>query len=202
MRGPDAFGTVALPVRKSRYDARWRRAASPADAAVGAFVVPARALTGARQAEAINAAMNQRVGYRFDAPRDDWAPAAATLRDLAGDCEDIAIAKMQALIALGVPASDLYMSIGQDSAAGAIHAVLLVRLGERFFVLDNRSDRPIPQEAFTQFTPILSFSRDGTWVHGYRVRTAPAEMRSLAIAAAAGRLVVGGRGSSPAAARG
>ncbi|MET0179368.1 MAG: transglutaminase-like cysteine peptidase [Novosphingobium sp.] len=197
---PDVFGTVALPVARSRYDARWRRVASFDGAAVPAALRPAALRSGnaQAQAQAVNATLNRQVRYRFDAPRDHWATARETMASLAGDCEDIAIAKMQALLALGVPASDLFMSIGSDTAAGAVHAVLLVRLQDRFWVLDNRTDRLIEPEAFGQFHPILTFSGERTWLHGYRLGTMPAEVRALSIAANTGRLQVGGAGSSPA----
>jgi predicted transglutaminase-like cysteine proteinase len=199
--GPDVFGTVALPVRHSRYDARWHRVADSPRIALPDFAQPAQSLSGDQQAQTINAAMNRHVHYRYDFPRDNWATANETMSKLAGDCEDIAIAKMQTLLTLGVPASDLFMSIGSDTAAGAVHAVLMVRLDGRFWVLDNRSDRLIPHEAFNQFHPILTFSGERTWLHGYRVGTMPAEVRALSVAAQTGRLQVGGAGSSPAAAR-
>jgi predicted transglutaminase-like cysteine proteinase len=196
--GPNVFGTVALPVRSSRYDIRWRRVASFAGAFHPAFLPNGSSRSRADQAQLVNTAMNRNVRYRFDFPRDQWATASETMASMTGDCEDIAIAKMQALLTLGVPSSDLFMSIGSDTAAGAVHAVLLVRVDGRFLVLDNRSDRLIPDEAFAQFHPILTFSGERTWLHGYRVGTTPADVRALSIAAQTGRLQVGGAGSAPA----
>ncbi|MCB1492036.1 MAG: transglutaminase-like cysteine peptidase [Rhodobiaceae bacterium] len=54
-----------------------------------------------------------------------------------GDCEDFALAKRQALIDAGVPASALSMAVVR-TAEGVGHAVLVVRTDRGDFVLDNR----------------------------------------------------------------
>ena len=190
---PDAFGSVALALGPNRYSERWRRVAldgGPVE--LGRLVQPARALGPAAKAAFVNAALNRRIRYRFDtdASGDRWASATETLGKGAGDCEDYVIAKMHALRRLGVPARDLYMTIGQDGAAGAAHAVLLVRAGGGLYVLDNRSDRLIPQSAYRGFHPIISFSAAGkSWLHGYKRGHTPPAVRTMSQLFAQGRHV-------------
>ncbi|HET7817166.1 MAG TPA: transglutaminase-like cysteine peptidase [Sphingomicrobium sp.] len=190
---PDAFGSVALALGPNRYSERWQRvAASGAPGELARLVQPARALGPTAKAAFVNAALNQRIRYRFDTDPtgDRWASAAETLGKGAGDCEDYVIAKMHALKRLGVPARDLYMTIGQEGTAGAAHAVLLVRASGGLYVLDNRSDRLIPEASYGGFYPIISFSAaGGSWLHGYpRGRTPPA-VRAMSQVFAQGRHV-------------
>lgn len=191
--GPNVFGSVGLPLGDNRYSARWNRVAATVQAgSLQRLVKPAQALPSPAQAQFVNAALNRRISYRFDAhpSGDHWATARETLSRGYGDCEDFAIAKMHALRRLGVPAGDLFMTIGNDTAAGAVHAVLLVRAGERYWVLDNRADRPIPQEQFGRFYPIISFSAGGrSWLHGYPRGKTPAAVKAVSAHFAQGRHV-------------
>lgn len=142
--GPNAFGTVTLPLGPNRYSARWQRLAK-ADRSAGIvrIVLPAQQLGRNGQARFVNAALNKRIAFRADRG-DLWSPASETLRRAAGDCEDYAIAKMHALRALGVPDQDMFMTLGRDNAVRQAHAVLLVRLAGQYWVMDNRTDRLIP----------------------------------------------------------
>ena len=88
---------------------------------------------------------------------------------------------------LGVPASDLFMTIGHDGLAGVAHAVLLVRAHGQVWVLDNRVDQLIPQQSYRQFYPIISFSASGrSWLHGYPVGKTPPAVRAMSVAFARG----------------
>jgi predicted transglutaminase-like cysteine proteinase len=182
---PDLFGSVALPVGRSRFSERWQRvfrhAAAPQ---LSRLVQPARSLGRAEQAQFVNASINRTIAYRFDtdASGDQWATVSETLGRGSGDCEDFVIAKMQALRALGVPAGNLYMTIGHDGSAGSVHALLLVRTDEGFRVLDNRTDRMIAPETYRDFHPILTFSGSRTWLHGYRPGAMPAAVRTMDLA--------------------
>lgn len=190
---PNAFGSVGLALGRNRYSERWQRVAldgGPGELA--RLVQPARALGPAAKAAFVNAALNRRIRYRFDTDPsgDRWASAAETLGKGSGDCEDYVIAKMHALRRLGVPARDLYMTIGQEGTAGAAHAVLLVRVGGGLFVLDNRSDRLIPESRYRGFYPVISFSAaGGSWLHGYRRGQTPPAVRAMSQVFAQGRYV-------------
>lgn len=179
---PNVFGSVALPVKHSRYSTRWLRVAEGAHSPLlESLVRPAKELNRGQKSMFVNSALNLRLTYRFDThpSGDHWASASETLAKSAGDCEDIVIAKMQALRALGIPARDLFMTIGTDAAIGAVHAVLLVRDGSRFWVLENRSNRLMAHETYRDFYPILTFSGSQTWLHGYKRGTTPAPVRAL-----------------------
>ena len=182
---PNVFGSVALPLKHTRYDARWQRVLRSASrASLAPLIRPARALGPMDQLQYVNSSLNQRIRYRYDANAsgDYWATASETLSKSSGDCEDFVIAKMQALRALGVAGDALYMTIGNDVAAGAVHAVLLVRTGSQFWVLDNRTNRLIPQQSYSDFYPILTFGSNSAWLHGYKRGQTPAAVKRLSLA--------------------
>jgi predicted transglutaminase-like cysteine proteinase len=79
---------------------------------------------------AINAHVNARIR-----PADDWGDDWA-LDVSRGDCEDYVLAKREALIAAGLPASALRIAAA-TTRAGVGHAVLVVRTDLGDFVLDN-----------------------------------------------------------------
>ena len=171
---PDLFGTVAVPVRVRRYDAGWRRAALDASRlpSMQRLVAPARGLGRDQQIAFVQAAVTRNIRWISDATEwglhDYWASAAETLQRGAGDMEDRAIVKMQALRSLGFPTRDLYLTMGRDKVGGPI-TVLLVRLGRNFFVLDDLGGSPIPADRRQGFEPMLTFGHDVSWIHGRRI---------------------------------
>lgn len=197
---PNFFGSVALPVQYTRHSERWANAVrNTSPPALQALVEPARSYNRERQAQFVNAALNQNISYRFDThpAGDHWATAAETVFRSAGDCEDFAIAKMHALRSLGVPIEDLYMTIAYDAAVGAVHAVLLVRSGTSYWVLDNTANRLRRQEQYADFHPIYTFSANRSWLHGYQRGRTPAAVKSLVSGIAQQqRLALGNGGGS------
>ena len=111
------------------------------------LVAPARGLSREQQMAYVQAAVTRNIRWMSDATEwgrhDYWASAAETLEHGAGDMENRAIVKMQALRTLGFPARDLYMTMGRDKVGGPI-TVLMVRLGRRFYVLDDLGGAPDP----------------------------------------------------------
>jgi len=174
---PDLFGTVALPVRADRYAAGWRRASLDASAhpSMQRLVAPARGLSRDQQIAYIQAAVTRSVRWISDATEwgrhDYWASAAQTLQHGAGDMEDRAIVKMQALRSLGFPTRDLYLTMGRDKVGGPI-TVLLVRLGARFLVLDDLGGAPIAADRRHGFEPMVTLGHNASWIHGRRVARA------------------------------
>ena len=170
---PDFFGTVALPVKAERYYDGWERARRDASGlpSMQQFIAPARRLSRDQQIAYVQAAANRRVRWMSDATEygfhDYWASAAETLQHGAGDMEDRAILKMQALRALGVPQRDLYLTMGRDKVGGPI-TVLIVRSGKRLYVLDDLGGAPIPATRREGFEPMLTLGYGGSWIHGYR----------------------------------
>jgi predicted transglutaminase-like cysteine proteinase len=171
---PNVLGTATLPIRPDRYAIEWARASQDASnvPALRQLVEPARRLGRAEQIAFVQAVVAQRIRWRSDATEwgrhDYWASARETLAHGAGDQEDRAVLKMQALRALGFPTRDLYLTIGKETIGGPPITVLLVRFNNRYFVLDDWSGPPIPVERRTNFVPMLSFAQGGSWIHGKR----------------------------------
>jgi len=181
---PHVFGTIALPLKKTRFDDRWWRIMRSRPAGeLTSLVRRARQSPRIDQLRLVNASLNKRIHYRYDThPSGDyWSTAGETLSQAAGDCEDYAIAKLHALKALGVPESDLFMTVGHDGAAGAIHAVLVARASGQFFILDNRTNDLIPHEQYRGFYPIITFGARSSWLHGYEPGEMPAAVRTMNI---------------------
>jgi len=78
----------------------------------------------------VNRHVNETMSYRADA-RNTWSSGGA-----AGDCEDFALTKMQALRAAGVPAGAMSMAVVR-TPRGEGHAVLVVNVRGARLVLDN-----------------------------------------------------------------
>jgi len=184
---PDVFGSVALSVRRTPLDQRWRRVAQHrVGGAAAAFAWSLRGRAEVDQVEAVNRYVNGRVQFVDDASQygreDLWAAASDTLRRGRGDCEDYAIAKLQMLRAAGVSDRDLYLVIARDLIRRADHALLVVRVGARMVVLDNGTDRVLDADDISDYRPVLTFSTKGAWTHGYRVRIAPMTMAAATLA--------------------
>lgn len=168
---PNLFGTVALPAPEMPMAAKWAkvRAFEPSSS-IQSLVEPVAGLDRARQMLFVQAVVQRTLSYREDlqmwGEADYWASAAETLSRGGGDCEDLAIVKYQALLALGFAPGDLVLSVGRDLARGD-HALLLVREGGAWWVLDDKQPRPIRSEDQTGFDPVMSFSGSSAqWLHG------------------------------------
>jgi predicted transglutaminase-like cysteine proteinase len=172
-RGPTVFGTVVLPTSSTPYDSRWSRAQSRDLGAGARIAASARRLDGLDRLRFVNAAVNRAIAYREDRSHgrtaDFWASPAQTFRRGSGDCEDFAIAKMQVLRASGIPAANLFLVIGNDLAARSAHALLVVRSGGKFWVLDNLSNQVRGDAQYREFRPVITLSNSGSWLHGYKV---------------------------------
>lgn len=191
---PAAFATIPLALNHTRYDARWSRVLH---SGIVANAISSRAsrLGGMERLRSVNTSANRAIVYRADLRNgkasDYWANAGQTLARGSGDCEDYAIAKMQLLRTAGVPSSDMFMVIGKDLTLGYFHAMLLVRMGGTFWVLDSLSNQIRPSESYTDFRPIMSFGANGSWIHGYAAGTA---LRNVyAPLASTSRIVATGR---------
>ena len=181
---PNLFGTVAVPARVSRYSDGWYRSRQDASSHPGMqrLIAPARSLPRELQIAYVQRAVTQQIRWVSDATEwgkhDYWASAAQTLNRGAGDMEDRAILKLQALKSLGFPGRDLYLTMGRDKVGGQL-IVLAVRLADRFYILDDLGGRPVPAEHREGFEPFLTFGANVTWLHGRRVHLAAAPRRSV-----------------------
>jgi predicted transglutaminase-like cysteine proteinase len=187
---PNLFGSIALAVSHTPLDAEWTRAsaARPLVAWTGGF---SRVSGDNREAVLgeVNRWVNERIRFSDDrnavGRTDRWSGAAETLRRGTGDCEDYALTKMQLLAALGFETEDMYLVVVRDTVRLGDHAVLAVRLGERFVILDNLHADVVDSVLLPQYRPVISYSSAGRWVHGFPAAPQrPVRMASLAGAAA------------------
>jgi predicted transglutaminase-like cysteine proteinase len=174
-RSDDFLQTRRLSVSHTAFDQQWSRVSRetlPGSVVTGDAMLRrfAAGRVGEEALAAVNAWTNRRVRYVEDArlygKPDYWAGARSTLQRRAGDCEDIAVAKLQLLAAMGVARSDMYLTIARDLARHADHAVLVVKLGDRYWLLDNATDRVLDAGASYDYQPVLSFSEGRKWLHG------------------------------------
>lgn len=165
----DFLQSKRLPVSRTSFDTDWNRVRENGVSRQ----VAARFSGPADQAllSSVNRWANANVRYAEDrelyGKADFWANASATLRRGAGDCEDIAIVKMQILAAAGVPRSSMYLTIARDLVRNADHAMLIVKHGDRHWLLDNTTNELLDASDGLDYRPIMSFSGSNTWLHGY-----------------------------------
>ena len=187
MDRPDVFNSVALPIGRTSLERRWRKVAQgPVGAASASYATSLADLSPVARLEAVNRYVNSRVRFIDDIKQygvaDFWTTAADTLRRGRGDCEDYAIAKLQLLRRAGFAEKDLYLVILRDALRRADHAVLVARAEGRLLVLDNGTDRLIDSYDMPDYRPIVTFSGNRAWTHGYRREQPPMIYASNAIA--------------------
>jgi predicted transglutaminase-like cysteine proteinase len=187
-QAPDVFGTVALPIHANRYSEDWERAQSDASAvpAMQRLIRPAWRYNREQQLAYVQATVHNLIHWESDATlwglHDYWASAAETLEKGAGDMENRAIVKMQALRALGFPTRDLYLTMGYDKVGGPI-TVLIVRLGGKTYLLDDTGSPPYTAEHRPEFEPMLSFGYGASWIHGHRITPASTATQTASLRA-------------------
>lgn len=169
----DFLNSKRLLISHTHFDAAWDRVNHQGlsrDLERRMIPIPANAGLEAT-VSGINAWANSKIRYVEDIKQygvaDYWAEAKTTLLSRAGDCEDIAIVKMQLLAAAGIPRSDMFLTIARDLVRNADHALLVVRMEGRFVVLDNSTNALLDANAPLDYRPIMSFSDNGKWLHGY-----------------------------------
>jgi predicted transglutaminase-like cysteine proteinase len=111
----------------------------------------------------INNAVNTMVTPRTD--MEMWGREEVwSYPDGMGDCEDYALEKRRQLMALGVPAGDLLLTVVRQPS-GAGHAVLTMRTSRGEFVLDNLEPRLLAWTD-TEYTYLKRQSErnSGVWV--------------------------------------
>jgi predicted transglutaminase-like cysteine proteinase len=184
------LGSLPVSVRHTPFDRDWSFASSRKD---NRGIHRAVAASGARSAgdevariEAVNRWVNRTIAFGDDRDvygrADYWAPAAETFRRGTGDCEDFAIAKMELLSALGISRSNMRLVVARDLVRNADHAVLVVTLSDRSVMLDNVTDQLLDARLPNDYRPIMSFSQNAKWVHGYAVQPATPVRMAFAVA--------------------
>ena len=207
---PDVFNSVAMPIARTALDDRWNRVGSArVHGKAARFAAALRGRDERTTLDAVNRFVNARVAFTDDSRQygvaDRWSSASETLARGRGDCEDYAIAKLALLRRAGFADRDLYFVVLKDLARRADHAVLVVRSGGRFLVLDNGTDQLTDSAAIRDYRPILTFSAGQRFAHGYRrSATPPVIYASGSVTREPGQLTIAtaaGMSSSPFASR-
>lgn len=124
----------------------------------------AREVEGLDRIRRVNAEVNRAVRYGSDwmqhGVADRWSSPLKTLGGI-GDCEDYAVAKFHILRQAGVAADDLRVVLLRDRKAGEDHAVLAVRHGSRWHVLDNRWDTLEADGDLPHYRPVVAMGEGG-----------------------------------------
>lgn len=131
------------------------------------LLADARALPPRRQLEQVNQFLNQ---YRYVTDPinwgiDDYWESPAQFLARYGDCEDYAIAKFLSLRALGWNNDQLRVVVLQDLNLRIPHAVLVVKLDGRQFVLDNQIPQVVDATSIRHYRPIFSVNETAWWLH-------------------------------------
>lgn len=175
---PDVFNSVALSIGRNPLTARWNQVAGAGvSGAASAFAASLRGRDTIAKLEAVNSYVNARVRFVDDRVQfgvtDRWMSASETFARGRGDCEDYAIAKRAMLRAAGLADKDLYLVVLKDLTRRGDHAVLVVRAGGRFLVLDNGTDRIVDSSDVMDYKPVLTFTANRSFTHGYRRQIPP-----------------------------
>ena len=169
----DFLASKRLAIRHTQFDREWNRVrGSGLSKRVANSALPLSAGTpSVATLTAVNGWANASIHYVEDrqlyGEADYWATAGETMRRREGDCEDIAIVKMQLLAAHGVRREDMSLVIAHDLARSADHALLVVKLDGRIWLLDNSTDQVLDATQSYDYRPILSFNEGKKWIHGY-----------------------------------
>jgi predicted transglutaminase-like cysteine proteinase len=132
----------------------------------------ARVLTPPAQLQVVNRFFNQRIEFASDLQvwghLDHWASPLETLHKGAGDCEDYAIAKYFAVLAVGMPAARLrlvYVRAQLDDGPAQPHMVLAYYPSDagEVLILDNLVDAIRTTGQRGDLTPVFSFNSEGLW---------------------------------------
>jgi predicted transglutaminase-like cysteine proteinase len=178
---------TAQPIRAARFSGGAQNAFADASGSplLQRLIAPARSMNRMQQMAYVQSRVTSNIRWVSDATEwgqhDYWATALQTLQHGAGDEEDRAIVKLQALKSLGFNQSDLFLTLARDRVGGPI-TVLLTRVNGRYWVLDDTGGAPFPVEGRRfEFQPVLSFGANGSWVYARpQAATVAAAARAIA----------------------
>lgn len=167
----DFLASKKVRIGKTSFDSNWRRVRRESMRGTLRREFGRRVDPTLETIDKVNRWVNRTVAYVEDRElfkkADYWAGARRTLELGQGDCEDYALTKMQLLAAAGIPRSDMFLTIARDRVRNADHALLVVKLEDRYLVLDNATDELLDGALSHDYAPVLSFSDRESWLHGY-----------------------------------
>ena len=191
-RGPSVLGTVPLRTASRPF----RRMSDPIFAAANGpnedlaclarlrspdcqHLVPVRwksfldelgALDFTARIARVNAEVNARTAYVSDMDShgilEHWARPSETMIAGSGDCEDYAILKFWLLADLGFRPDDMFILIVQSATLSTHHAVLAVKSGDDYVILDNLAKTVLSTRQARHYEPVFSVNAGGLWLHG------------------------------------
>ena len=119
------------------------------------------------QIKAVNRYMNK-SRYITDqnnwGQKDYWASLGEFMAKF-GDCEDYAIAKFISLIKLGFKPEQLRVVAVKDLNLKVGHAILVVFLDGKTYVLDNQIKQVIEARSVRHYQPVFSINTKAWWRH-------------------------------------
>jgi predicted transglutaminase-like cysteine proteinase len=182
---PGLFGLDSVAVARGEILTKWNRVAAdiaadrdvlrrcreaaetcPASAqTLLAIIAEGQAREGRARIGTINRAINLAIKPMSDLAQwgvvDRWSAPLETLSSGRGDCEDYAIAKYVALGEAGIGENDMRLVIVRDLGLGEDHAILAVRDGEKWLLLDNRRLVLLEDGELQRTEPLFALNRDG-----------------------------------------
>lgn len=171
----DFLGSSLITIGSTPFDREWKRVSrqsSGVSMADFAFGEARSAQLG--DVKAVNVWVNRHISFvedrRLYGKADYWATAGETLRRMRGDCEDFAILKYQLLLKAGIPSDAMYLTLVWDTVRRRDHAVLIVKLGDDYHLLDNNVDEVLIADSSLDYSARLSFSARSSWIHGQTER--------------------------------
>jgi predicted transglutaminase-like cysteine proteinase len=115
----------------------------------------------------VNRFMNK-AKYTEDEPnwgqKDFWATPGEFF-DRMGDCEDYAIAKFVSLLKLGFKPDQLRIVAVRDLNLKVGHAVLVVFLDGKTWLLDNQIQQVVEARNVRHYQPVFSINTQAWWRH-------------------------------------
>lgn len=96
--------------------------------------------------------------------KDYWAAPGEFMARF-GDCEDYAISKYISLKMLGFKPEQLRVAAVNDMNLKIGHAVLIVFLDQKAYVLDNQIKQVVDAKSITHYQPVFSINDDHWWRH-------------------------------------
>ncbi len=132
----------------------------------------AKHLSKANQLIVVNIFFN-RWPYKLDMSifniAEYWATPIEFMK-LSGDCEDYSIAKFYALLELGWDNDDMRIVALVNSISGTGHAVLAVRFGGDYLVLDNTTNLVMSHLIYKHYVPHFSINETTKWSHAKMIK--------------------------------
>ena len=166
------LGSRMVPIARTSFDAQWQRVgASRANLSATLLRVGGKDGQRSELVASVNRWVNREISHAEDidlfGKSDYWADAATTLRLGKGDCEDFALLKMELLAAAGVSRDDMVLTLARDLIRRRDHAVLLVKDGDGWLMLDNVGSAPLDASQSHGYRPVMSLGAKQSWLHGY-----------------------------------